>query len=447
MTGRLGLIWPLVFAFLFGAPSLMAAAPLARRAHYKARCVIGSAVLYGFFALYAPRIDLASPGELGAAGFFSMAAFFVATLVCMLLLVLFCHEIGVLAACFAAVVGYTIENFGASMASLFDLLAYDEGSPPGIDAMLLHMVVCCALAYAAFYFLILKAGPGRTHSADPGGVAFALFFVVILVNIIFDMGVKRLPGLGISRNYCLLFRVTEIVMCVVLFTLEFELLFRRQVQIDMATAARLMRDRKAQYELSRDTIDAINIKMHDIRHQIRHLEEGDGGAAILDKGILRDIAREVNLYDAVVKTGNDALDTILTEKSLIGEREHISLSCIADGSALDFMSPTDLYSLFGNALENAFEAVRTLEDEERRNISLLVRRVADMASIHIENYYEGAIARDEAGRPLTSKKDASDHGFGLRSMQLICERYGGTLTINADGATFAVNMLIPIPET
>ncbi len=441
-----GFIWPFVFALMFGIPTLMAARALPRRRHCELRTIAGIAGLYVFFLVFSPETDLSSPETLGMQEFLSIALFFSATLVCMMLLVLLCHRVSVLTACFTAVVGYTVENFGAGIAALADLLIYRSGSRPDIQGTLIDMALGCAVVYTAFYWFIVRNRLDRAPSAEPGGAALALFFAVILVNIIFDMGVKRLPGLGVSFGYCLLFRITEIVMCMALFTLEFELLFRRQMQIDMATTERLMRDWKAQYELSRDTIEAINIKMHDIRHQIRHLEGSGTGVGALDKGVLHDIAREVNLYDATVKTGNDALDTILTEKTLLGQKEHISLACIADGSALDFMSPTDLYSLFGNAIENAFDAVRSLKDEEQRNISLLVHRVADMASIHIENYYGGAVTFGDTGRPLTSKDDASSHGFGIRSMQLICERYGGTLTIDASGTTFAVNMLIPIPE-
>ncbi len=70
---------------------------------------------------------------------------------------------------------------------------------------------------------------------------------------------------------------------------------------------------------------------------------------MVDPAALADVAREVDVYDAAVHTGNEALDTILTEKSLVCQREGITLTCVADGSALDFMAPADIYALFGNA--------------------------------------------------------------------------------------------------
>ena len=45
------------------------------------------------------------------------------------------------------------------------------------------------------------------------------------------------------------------------------------------------------------------------------------------------------------------------------------------------MAAVDIYSFFGNALDNALEAVGALPDDAMRSISLLVRRQAGMASI------------------------------------------------------------------
>ena len=441
MTDAFGPFMPVVFALLFETPVLLVTHRLPRRNHFWLRGAICLAVLFVFNSLVTPTANLASPDPLETGEFLSMALFFVITLTVMALIALFCHRVSITDACFAAVAGYTLENFGAGLAALFDLLVTHGTASVSIE----HMVVACLVVYACFWWFIVRNSSPVSQAIELGPISVVLFFTVFLVNIVFDMGVKRMPGLGMPFNYCVLFRVTEIVMCAALLGYEFELLYRRQIEIEMATAKRLAQAREAQYELSRDTIDAVNVRMHDIRHQIRHLEDGSEGTTVLDKDVLRDIAREVSLYDAAVKTGNDALDTILTEKALLGSREGISLACIADGSSLAFMAPSDLYALFGNALENAFEAVRLLNDPEKRNISLLIRRVANMASIHIENYFEGEITYDSYGNLMSSKMDKESHGYGVRSMRQIVEKYGGTMTISVDEQTFAVNMLIPIP--
>ena len=159
---------------------------------------------------------------------------------------------------------------------------------------------------------------------------------------------------------------------------------------------------------------------------------------------LADLAHDISIYDSSVKTGNEALDTILTEKRLLCESRKITLTCVADGGALAFMAAADIYALFGNALDNAIEAVTTLDDQAKRSITLVVRQVMGCASVHVENYCDAAPAFVD-GMPQTSKADRASHGFGVRSMRQTAERYGGTFSASADDGTFRLDIMIPLP--
>lgn len=115
----------------------------------------------------------------------------------------------------------------------------------------------------------------------------------------------------------------------------------------------------AQYRSAQDSIDLINKKYHDLKHQIAVLrsETSEEKAHYLDA-----MEQEIRSYEAQNKTGNEVLDTILTSKSLYCQQHGITLTCVADGAALDFMDTMDLCSLFGNALDNAIESVEKLPD-------------------------------------------------------------------------------------
>lgn len=64
-----------------------------------------------------------------------------------------------------------------------------------------------------------------------------------------------------------------------------------------------------QLETSKETIEIINIKCHDMKHQIAALR-GQADPVVLDE-----LEKAINLYDGAVKTGNDALDILLAEKA------------------------------------------------------------------------------------------------------------------------------------
>ena len=151
----------------------------------------------------------------------------------------------------------------------------------------------------------------------------------------------------------------------------------------------------------------------------------------------------IMIYDSCVRTGNEALDVILTEKSLICEKNGITLTCMADGRVLRGIDATDLYSIFGNLLDNAIESVRQLQSPEQRIIGLSIQNMGNLALIHAENYFDHPIQM-ENGIPETTKDDPHFHGFGIRSIQLLAEKYGGTLSIRIDRNIFNLNLLFPI---
>ncbi len=101
------------------------------------------------------------------------------------------------------------------------------------------------------------------------------------------------------------------------------------------------------------------------------------------RNITEEAERAVQLYDATADTGNEVLDVVLTEKSMHCEARHITLNCVADGSAVTFVEPGDLYALFSNALDQAIDAAARQMDEPRRIIDLLVCKRQGFTVINI----------------------------------------------------------------
>ena len=198
----------------------------------------------------------------------------------------------------------------------------------------------------------------------------------------------------------------------------------------------------AQYRSAQDSIDLINKKYHDLKHQIAVLrsETSEEKAHYLDA-----MEQEIRSYEAQNKTGNEVLDTILTSKSLYCQQHGITLTCVADGAALDFMDTMDLCSLFGNALDNAIESVEKLPDSEQRLIHLVVARQKSFLWIRIENTYDGAFQAD-GNLPKTTKSDARYHGYGLKSIYDTAEKYGGTAEISTQENQFTLKVLFPIKQ-
>ncbi|MCD7801428.1 MAG: GHKL domain-containing protein [Clostridiales bacterium] len=198
---------------------------------------------------------------------------------------------------------------------------------------------------------------------------------------------------------------------------------------------------KAQYEMTTENVELINRKCHDLKHQIAALRSiSDQGQR--DKSI-QELEQSVMIYDSIVETGNGVLDTVLTEKSLLCEQRGITLTCMADGACLSFMDAVDIYALFGNALDNAIEAVSALEDEELRTIAVTVFARADLVFLQMENYYGGTLKGEGALPETTKEQEPGYHGFGLKSIRYTAEKYGGFLTVQTKDNIFLLRVTIP----
>jgi sensor histidine kinase regulating citrate/malate metabolism len=197
-----------------------------------------------------------------------------------------------------------------------------------------------------------------------------------------------------------------------------------------------------QYRLSRETIDAVNRKCHDLKHQIRNIRKGLADEDTADA--LAEMERAVMFYDVIAKTGNDALDSILTEKSLVCERFHIQFHYMADGKILSFIRHVDLYALLGNALDNAIECEERIEVVAKRMIFLNIALRGETLHIHLENYCE-AQPQFKDGFPVTTKADRDSHGIGTKSIAYIVKKYGGNTVFGWEGGLFRLDITVPVP--
>ena len=150
----------------------------------------------------------------------------------------------------------------------------------------------------------------------------------------------------------------------------------------------------------------------------------------------------MDAFSATAQTGNEALDVVLTQKSLVCLKKHIKYTFMADGALLSFMDPLDIFTLFGNALDNAIENVETLEDESKKIIALILQKKGDMIFLQFENYYDHQLQEKEHLFE-TSKPNQEEHGFGLKSMERLAKQYGGSMQISAREHIFMVSFLLP----
>ncbi len=215
------------------------------------------------------------------------------------------------------------------------------------------------------------------------------------------------------------------------------------MKYELDSIQNVLQNQYAQYRQSRESIDIINRKYHDLKHQIAALRaESDPQrrSAWLDE-----MEEDIKAYEAQNKTGSPVLDTVLTSKSLYCQKHGINLTCVADGTLLGFMDVMDICTIFGNALDNAIECELRLQDKTKRLIHVTVAAQRGFLLLRFENYYEGSLDMVE-GLPVTTKKDKAYHGYGIKSIQYTAAKYGGSVKISTEDNWFELKVLIPLPQ-
>jgi sensor histidine kinase regulating citrate/malate metabolism len=184
----------------------------------------------------------------------------------------------------------------------------------------------------------------------------------------------------------------------------------------------------------------INMKCHDLKKQIAMIRKMSD--AEQREGSLKQVEKAILIYDGIAKTKNDTVNLIVSEKSMLCEKYGISFSYILKVDHLDKLNELDLYSLLGNALDNAIEEEVKIGEREKRIISLKTEMKDGNIQIHVENYIESRpIFKD--GLPVTTKENKQWHGYGMKSIKYIAEKYHGTIDISVEDNMFNLDISIP----
>lgn len=107
------------------------------------------------------------------------------------------------------------------------------------------------------------------------------------------------------------------------------------------------------------------------------------------------------------------------------------------------MPSIDIFSLIGNAMDNAIEA-ELKENKDQRLISMRLYKEDNSVFFEMQNYCSHINELDENLK--TSKKDKKYHGYGIKGMRYITQKYHGTFDIEKTEELFCVFISIPLNQ-
>lgn len=308
------------------------------------------------------------------------------------------------------------------IAGRLDIIFWIPGMIVAVLAMFVGIFICCDLSYFDVGYCCVRAFITAEFAASFGwqiycfifwnqdsGLGWMSAFVAMVVygvvfGIIFFLESKRLPSdtrLNVTLKEfisAIMITITVFAVSNIYFVIEFSLLrdqtgatlffirtlvdfsgltmlYAQQEQknemhlrYELEALDSVLRHQYEQYKQSKDNIELLNRKAHDLKQQIAVIRLEDD--PVKREGYIKEMEQAIKQFEMEYNTGNKILDIVLTAKSIHCLKNDITLTCVIDGNLLDFMEVMDICTIFGNALDNAIESVMKLEEKEKRLIKI-----------------------------------------------------------------------------
>lgn len=150
-------------------------------------------------------------------------------------------------------------------------------------------------------------------------------------------------------------------------------------------------------------------------------------------------SEKLNSYTSLILTGNSIVDAILSSKLFLCQHNKIKVSYAihADTTSIDDM---DFSILLANLFDNAIEACNRNECESEINISLTPYQ--SYVHLVIQNTIDSSVLSTNPKLRTSKKKDAYNHGYGLKTVDSIVNKYNGMKNIYEQNNNFIVDILL-----
>ena len=176
---------------------------------------------------------------------------------------------------------------------------------------------------------------------------------------------------------------------------------------------------------------------HDMKNHtlvmLAYLEEGRTEEA---KKYASDILDKLNKMYTYVNVGNSLLNYVMNNKLSKAKELGIEIKAEIENLAFNYMDSVDFSSLLNNILDNAIEGTFASK-EKRLEVQILSKKGFD--TITVKNSIDVSVI--ENNPDFMSTKEGEGHGYGMKQIRKITEKYEGILDLYEKNGMFVVSAM------
>lgn len=197
----------------------------------------------------------------------------------------------------------------------------------------------------------------------------------------------------------------------------------------------------------REEVQNIYQTMRAWRHDYHnHIQSIKAMIAMNKPGELADyldnLEKDLDSIDIAIRTGNVGLDAILSSKVSIARKNNIDVNCTAKVPEDMKISDVHLCAIVGNLMDNAIEACEKIPaGTSPRFIRIYIGLFKSQLYISVSN-----ATCEKQRRSLTELVTCKlgEHGFGLRRIDKLAEKYDGYVNRKNEPGIFATEVMLPL---
>lgn len=201
-----------------------------------------------------------------------------------------------------------------------------------------------------------------------------------------------------------------------------------------------------QYENLSKRVEEARCARHDLRHHFITL------SSLAEKGNIEDVREYLQRYSdyasddsTLLYCGNMTANALFVFYARAAQDSGIDYSVTAALAEQDTgITDVDLTVVLGNLLENAIEACRRQQPEEKKWITVNAYISGNAFFLAVDNSYNGQTQKDKEGRFLSTKHDGC--GIGMESVKSVILKYGGEFRAMEEDNQFCVSLVMYMPD-
>lgn len=265
---------------------------------------------------------------------------------------------------------------------------------------------------------------------------------IIILFIIGEIGINTAYSIG-KEDYFIIASIGMLAINIFIYYIIIKLNLYYQKDKTYAIISSKNEVLEKYYREQEESNNEIRKLRHDFNNHILCMSSLAKNNNLDDLNIyLANINNYLADYGIYVKSGNDIVDAVLNNKMLLARKNNIDIKISAYVPEKINISHMDLCAILSNLLDNAIESCLKIDKNSSCRIDTKINQYKG-------KYLSITVLNTTINNPIkksfnfkTTKNDSKSHGFGMKIIKTVVDKYDGCINYECKDNTFKVKILL-----